>query len=69
MPKVPKVEEFYRFKKKQGMYLYPIADLLFCMFNIAEVYTKDGAKRHHNFRHFRQFRHFRHLHQSKPKPL
>ncbi len=24
----------------------------------ATTYKKDGAKRHHNFRHFRHFRHF-----------
>ncbi len=42
-------------RKKQGMKLYPLADLLFFMLKISDVYNKDGAKRHHNFRHFSAF--------------
>jgi hypothetical protein len=53
-------------RRKQGMSLYPLADLLFFMLKISDVYNKDGAsllrrkgyegqERHHNFRHFRHF--------------
>ncbi len=41
------------------MLLYSLTDLWFFMLKIPVVYKKDGAKRHHNFRHFRHFSSFR----------
>jgi hypothetical protein len=47
-------------RKKQGMQLLPLADFLFSMLKISDVYNKDGAKRHHNSCPpvFRRIRHF-----------
>jgi len=42
-------------RKKQAMLLYSFTDFWFFMLKISGVYSKDGAKRRHNFRHFNAF--------------
>ena len=47
------IPNFIAYRKKAHIRkLYPLADFLFFMLKISDVHKKDGAQRHHNFRHF-----------------
>ncbi len=57
VPKLPKVNVFYRFLKIEThpKLSFHCSDFWSPMLPASTTYTKDGAKRPHNFRHFRHF--------------
>jgi hypothetical protein len=57
LPKLPKVNVFYLFyeKKTHAKLSFHCSDLWPAILPASTTYTKDGAKRPHNFRHFRHF--------------
>ncbi len=55
LPKMPKVNVFYLFLETHAKLSFHCSDFWPPVLPASTTYTKDGAKRHHNFRHFSAF--------------